>query len=474
MQEERGFPMVSFKCVLAALLLSSGAAVIGQELQQRPAQPQQVQTAPEKPEIINRPANLTLPERTTLQIESTGKYPMRAGATIEGRLLHPLYVDGRLAVPAGTRARGTVVSLKADKATRLHGRLNGDFTPFHIAEVRFDELMLAGGPVALQAGGVVTGAPVLRLSAPGTQPHQSLIGRQWDKAKSAAHQQIAFFTDPGLGGRATEMLYHQLPYHPEHIPVHTAWTIELSAPVTLPDAPGSEAAAPAPNSFPGRPEVWGVNAVLSEHLTSATAKSGDSVEAIVVEPVFNKDRQLVVPQGSTLIGRVTVARSARSFGRGGKLRFTFQQVKFPPGSELAGANRPVQGALSGATAQGDTGLSMDAEGTITPKSKSSVIAPLFLTMLAGRALDEDGSFTASAGVASNGFGLVGRIVGMTAGSRNLAAGLGYYAAALSAYENFLRPGHDVDFPKGTRIEIETTPLRAPVLQPDNPANGSSD
>jgi hypothetical protein len=47
-----------------------------------------------------------------------------------------------------------------------------------------------------------------------------------------------------------------------------------------------------------------------------------------------------------------------------------------------------------------------------------------------------------------------------------AAGLGYYAAALSVYENFLHPGHDVLFAKDTRIEIETTPLRAPVLKPD--------
>jgi hypothetical protein len=110
---------------------------------------------------------------------------------------------------------------------------------------------------------------------------------------------------------------------------------------------------------------------------------------------------------------------------------------------------------------------MDAEGTITPHNQSSVIAPLLLTLLAGRALDHDrdDNLTVQTGVASNGFGLVGRVVGLAAGNRNLAAGIGYYAAALSIYENFLRRGRDVDFPKDTRIEIETTPLRAPVLKP---------
>jgi hypothetical protein len=158
---------------------------------------------------------------------------------------------------------------------------------------------------------------------------------------------------------------------------------------------------------------------------------------------------------------VTAAKAARPLGRNGKLRFTFQEVRFPEGS-----NRAVQGSLAGANPQSRQSLSLDAEGTISPRNQSSVIAPLLLTVLAGRALDEDGNFTAQTGVASNGFGLVGRIVGVAAGNRNLAAGIGYYAAALSFYENFLHPGRDVVFPRNTRIEIETNPLRAPVLTPN--------
>ena len=69
------------------------------------------------------------------------------------------------------------------------------------------------------------------------------------------------------------------------------------------------------------------------------------------------------------------------------------------------------------------------------------------------------------GVASNGFGLAGRIVGAAAGAPNIAAGIGFYAAGLSFYDNFLQVGRDVVFPKDTRIEIETTPLRSPVLKP---------
>jgi len=257
------------------------------------------------------------------------------------------------------------------------------------------------------------------------------------------------------------LLYHQLPYHPQRIDTHTAWSFELTAPVELPTTPtvaSGPPAAAAPTS--GNSEIWSVNATLSRGLTSATAKPGDPVEAQVVEPVYDHDKQLVVPQGSRLVGKVSIATAAKSFGRNGKLRFTFQQVRFPEGY-----NRPVEGALAGAATEKNQDLSLDAEGTITPRNKSTVIAPLLLTMLAGRALDEDGNLTLQTGVASNGFGLVGRIVGIAVGDRNLAAGLGYYAAALSVYDNFIQPGRDVVFPKDTRIEIETTPLRAPVLKP---------
>ena len=56
-------------------------------------------------------------------------------------------------------------------------------------------------------------------------------------------------------------------------------------------------------------------------------------------------------------------------------------------------------------------------------------------------------------------------MGVATGNRNIAAGIGYYAAALSFYDNLLGPGRNVIFPRNTRIVIETTPLRAPVLKP---------
>jgi hypothetical protein len=408
----------------------------------------------------------TLRAGTSLQVEILRHYPMKAGEAIEGRLVYPLYANGKLVVPQNTVVDGTVASLEPDSKTRWHGRLRGDFTPFHTAKVEFHQLELPGGPMRIATNGAMTGATVLRLSAPGATPKRSLLGREWLQAKTTLHDRIAFFTAPGKRDRALQILYHQLPYHPERIDAHTAWSFELAAPLTFSDQQTVALPASAKtSSVVGRPETWSVHAVLRDGVTSATAKPGDPVQALVIEPVFDNNKELVVPQDSMLIGKVTTAKAARSLGRNGKLRFTFQQVRFPPGSHVATSDRTVEGALAGATPEGSQALSLDAEGTITPKSQSSVIAPLFLTILAGRALDSDGNLTAGTGVASNGFGLVGRVVGIAAGNRDLAAGLGYYAAALSFYENFMRKGHDVVFPKDTRIEIETTPLRGPTIEP---------
>lgn len=433
----------------------------GQTLHRRPPALPGPITKPEKTAPPPTPAPPVLPAGTSMQVEITQHYPMKAGETIQAHLLHPIYFNGKLVVPEGTLLQGTVVALQPDKKMRWAGRIRGDFTPFHTPQVRFNELLLPGDALPLSAANVTNGAPVLHLTAPGIKPKQSFVAREWAQAKSRVRDQFSFFTAPGLGDRARQFLYSQLPYHSERIPAHTAWSFELTSPLTLPPTQEAVADPPPAPSHPGNPETWSVHALLLHDLTSATAKTGDSVRALVVEPVYDKDRHLVVPEGATLIGKVSAAKAARSFGRNGKLRFTFQEVHFPEGLQ-----RGVEGTLAGAATERSQNLSLDAEGTISPRNQSSAIAPLLLTMLAGHALDQDGNMTLQTGVASNGFGFIGRFVGIAAGSRPVAAGIGFYAAGLSVYDNFLHTGRDVDFPKDTRIEIDTTPLRAPVLKPE--------
>src|SRR6202034_1809307 len=109
-------------------------------------------------------------------------------------------------------------------------RLHGDFTPFHLAHVEFTQLLLPGGAVTIFATGVTSGAPLLHLTASGATPRQSLVSRYWSQAKSQVHDSVAYFTAAGFGDRALQMLYHQLPYHPERIPAHTMYSFDRPSP----------------------------------------------------------------------------------------------------------------------------------------------------------------------------------------------------------------------------------------------------
>jgi hypothetical protein len=405
---------------------------------------------------------------------------MKAGEPLEGRLLYPVYVENRIALPAGTLLRGSVVQLDSDRSRRIHSRLRGDFTPFHIPVVRFDQMVLPDGnlqPIASDSA--KDGVPILRLSPPPGKRKGSFIRRQIAQEKQRLKDTAALFTKPGRGDRLVQFIYTQLPYHPERIEAATAWTVELAQPLelTLKKSPPAESNDPIvhgenehgeneqtarknpdPTTTPPNQETeWRLRAYLQQTISSATEKQGDTFQALVAEPVFNANHVLAVPEGSVLVGEITQSKAARSFGRQGKLRFRFRELKFP-----TGFSQPVEGTLAGTDSDKSANLQMDSEGGIQPKSQNKVIVPLVLTLLAGRALDNDGSAAAHGAVASNGFGIVGRVVGIMASSRNVAAGIGMYGAALSFYDLWLARGHDVAFVKNTRVEITTTPTRSPM------------
>ncbi|HZC43714.1 MAG TPA: hypothetical protein VE195_06035 [Acidobacteriaceae bacterium] len=317
------------------------------------------------------------------------------------------------------------------------------------------------------------GVPILRLSPPSGKPKGSFIRRQIAQEKQRLKDIAALFTKPGRGDRLVQFIYTQLPYHPERIEAATAWTVELAQPLELTHKESSPAESSDPiTQVPSKQRTgdkssatttqdqeteWRLRAYLQKTISSSNEKQGDTFQAVVAEPVFNANHDLEVPEGSVLVGEITQSKAARSFGRQGKLRFRFRELKFP-----TGFSQPVEGTLAGVDSDKSANLQIDSEGGIQPKSQNRVIVPLVLTLLAGRALDDDGSAAAHGAVASNGFGIVGRVVGIVASSRNVAAGIGIYGAALSFYDLWLARGHNVVFVKNTRVEITTTPTRSPM------------
>ena len=121
-----------------------------------------------------------------------------------------------------------------------------------------------------------------------------------------------------------------------------------------------------------------------------------------------------------------------------------------------GSKEQIIGSVTGIEAKSAAALKMDSEGGVQSQPQGKVIVPFILTVLANHVLDADSNLTASASVGSNGMGLIGRVVGMAAASRELAAGIGFYGAGVSVYRRWLRHGKDITFPKDNRIDIEVS------------------
>lgn len=417
-------------------------------------------------------APVQIPAGTPLPVQLSGHAPMKKGERLECHLLYPVYVDNRMVIPAGSIVRGSVIALNDDRSRRIHARLWGDFTPFHVPVVRFDQLVMPDGTTEqIVSNDASDGAPVLHLSPPAKETPHSLIAQQIAQAKRSAKETIALVTAPGRKDRLVQFVYKQLPYHPQRIEAATTWTVTLEQPLALKPTPGQAATKSDPPADPQAPDkqasqaemrdaekpAWHIRAYLKETISSADEKPGNAFEAVVAEPVFNPDHTLAVPEGSVLVGSITQAKPARSFGRAGKLRFDFRALKLP-----GEPSQHVTGTLAAADASKEQQLELDQEGGVEPKPQNRVIVPLVLTLLASRTLDQDGSIAGNAAVGSNGFGLIGRVVGITAGSRGVAAVIGFYGAGLSFSERWLVHGQNVAFQKNTRIEVTTVPTANPM------------
>lgn len=405
---------------------------------------------------------ITLPIGTPLSVRIVQHAPMRTGEIIKAELLYPVYVNNQVALKENTILIGDVTELHKDASRRLQARINGDFTPFHTPVVRFSQIVLANGmALPLTAGPATDGAPILRLNAP-VPRKGGFIRKQWDTGMQIAHDQIGVFTAPNKGDRLLQFVYHQLPYHPERIEDGTFWTIETTEPLTIPSqALQSPASDTSPTSTDAGRSTWKMEAYLREPLSSATAKVGQQVQAVVAEPIYNRDHTIAVPQGALLMGAITQARPARSFARAGVLSFDFKQIQLP-----GGTSQNVQSALTGVDAASRTNLAMDSEGRVKPKPQDKVIVPLILALLATRPLDEDGGLQAGRNfVGANGFGLAGNLIALATGSAKVSAGIGAYGTAVSLYRRWIAHGNDVAFAKNTRIVIEATPRGSSVLKP---------
>src|ERR1700722_3404614 len=219
---------------------------------------------------------VTIPSGTPIYVQLDRNYPLRAGQTVQAHVAYPVYVGAQIALPANSLVNGHIASLHPAVRDRRTARWNGDFTPLRVADVVFDQLTSPRGEtVGIQTLGADQGVQTLRI-APGKAARHSIIRAQLDAIKSEVTNSIQVFSAPGKADRFQQILWHQLPWHPQRLEKDSEWSFELVSPILIPGTAAAVKAEPASEKLTGARTL---RAHLNRPISSRSDKRGSIIEA---------------------------------------------------------------------------------------------------------------------------------------------------------------------------------------------------
>jgi hypothetical protein len=384
--------------------------------------------APEKKTLVLEPGN---DFRATLE---KGVRLKAAGQPITARLLEPVYAREDLAIPAGSTIKGHVSAIStAPMRKRARRLLNGDFTTPKTAHVTFDQLVLSDGttvPIhsdsAVGLGRVANSQYLPKTQRPGMR----------QKLKGA----MAPLREPNKLQRLGQAVVTGLPYHPEYIDQGTIFDAALLEPVTLLAPVQPDTASPQASDY--------LHLHLLTPVNSSTSTAGTQIAAVVSQPYYQADHQLLYPAGTRITGTVEKASSAGWMKRNGSIVFAFRTVQMPDG-----ATRDIHSTVGGVQAERSEGLDVGMEGEIraTTSTFARLLSPVSLIGPSRGAADMTTQKTAwsRSGEGRKGFGLLG--AGAAQASASTAIGFGYFGAAKRLCDAFITKGSNVELPVNTPI-----------------------
>jgi hypothetical protein len=445
---------------------------------------------------------LTVPAGTPLRLYITRRAWFRPGQQVTAKTIEPVWAFDRVVIPAGTVLNGSIAKLKSvGKVERAMAIMHGDFTPLKRAEVTFTALQSSQvKPLAVQTEPALGLAAMYVPPRPRAKPAPTKPAKVKAQSKNKAakvnpdpnsktarlrafvKQQAQTQANARSGGFLgfvrgqnkrewlENYLWSRLPYHPQFYGSGTRFDATLARPLEFgtSEIPVAEVERISTATVP---EGQAMVRFLS-NVTSADAKPGEPVRGVLSQPLYSQSHQLVLPEGTRLTGKVTLARPAKLFHRGGQLRFAFNRVEMPEWMAGAGGAPAVERSQTQViAAESRNGVVVvDGEGTVkSTESKTRFLKPVVAGLVAAKSLDNDegkvnGSPTSNANYSGrslggfSGFGLLGTAV--TLGPKNLGAALGFYGLAMSTYSNIVARGREVSFQKNDAVNIRFAP--APV------------
>jgi hypothetical protein len=476
----RRIPLWKAGCAAGVLLMATGWSLaqtlkvrppVGQDAEQEKADQEKQEKKDAAPQIAEAPlvtVPMSVPSGTPIKVALDSEVRIReVGQSIHGKTTEPVYTFDKLLIPVGTPVNGRVSAIDAvPRKTRTLEAMDGNFSPVRAVHVQFDELVMADGRhISMQTvaspapDGVLRFVPANEKTAQTNKIHDAAtkkvsatrqqIRQQWAALQKQIHE-------PGKVHKLKRLAIAQLPVHPQYIDVGTSFNADLQQPLDF----GTESVKPEALTNVGAPPPSGsvVHARLLTPLNSSTSRKGDSVEALITEPLVASDH-LILPEGSVIRGSVMQVQPARRLARNGQLRILFHEVAPPNGLE-----QKVVTSLEGVAVAKGEHLKLDAEGgaqVTTPRTR--YLTTGIQVMLAAASANPDGdrdlhgggggNVGGSAANGASGFRFVGMIVGVLARSRVVATGFGAYGAANSIYYHFLARGRDVVYTKDMAMVI---------------------
>jgi len=437
---------------------------------------------------INVP--LTVPAGTPLRLYLTKRIPRRLNAPVQAKMLTPLFAFDREVVPAGTEVFGTVTGLRpVPTAERTKAMMSGDFTPLHLAEVRFTSMRLADGrQITIET---VESAELNSLfpSKP-PKPHKQkgqtqnneppgtgtqIVRDQIDARLSAVKSIPDVVQGPGKKDKLQDFLWAKLPYHPQFVRARTRFDAELRRSLDFGSATVTQNSLSLLGSQPSGAST--VHARLVTPLASKISTEGQTVRAVLDEPLFSATHQLVLPEGTQLDGTLVLVKKARWFHHAGRLRFTFEGVQLssealallpPPAGPSVPAEEPMLQFRTQATLRaaesGGTPVKVDSEGGVQAAASNTrffgvALAAVGAThsglgdpQLNSKGVSTQGRNTTGRALGGgSGFGLIGSIAAQL--SSNTSLGLAYYGLARSVYFGVIARGPEAEFLKDAVVDI---------------------
>lgn len=428
---------------------------------------------------------LRIASGTPLRIAVTDRVRItHVGALVRGTVVQPVYAFDQIVIPAGSVTTGRITNIRAPSAgKRAMSYANGDFSPFRKYDITFDTLTLPDGKSISIRTTVSPGVSevVHLVSHPNRDEQKSVAARAAENAKQNAKGKIQeskdemrqswnTLTAPGKLHRLKQLLASQLPYRREYIETGTRFVADLSGDLDFGSGTRTGEQLAAIGSVPPNDTI--LNARLVTELSSATAKRGTPVTAMLTQPLYSPTHQLILPVNSLLVGEVVQAKPARKLHHNGDLRVRFERIETPEvyPQQISRAHlqehqttQSLIGNLEGVEVDRSAHMKLDEEGGAhAADSKTRYLSTGLALMIAVAAahpdaehgtVDQSGDPSVRTVSGGSGFRLVGAVVSFAAKSNPVSAALGIYGASTSVYANFLSRGREVVLPKDTPLEI---------------------